>query len=296
MKKLLFATPLILLVLHLGLEIAFRHVLPYAIIQPGRTPATIDPASVRLPCSLLSVQSDSIMLKGYKVEPIDQKVKAAVILIHGIGGNKSHFLSLAESLAERGYAAVAFDLRAHGESDGQFTTYGYYEKHDIKAIVNHIRSQDPDVPIGIWGGSLGGAVALQTMALDDRIDFGIVESTFRNLEEIMHDYQRRIVGVPMGYYMGKAVNKAEQIGKFEVGDVNPLKAAASIAKPVLIAHGDADRRISFEYGKSLYDQLSHPDKEWILVKGGKHIGLSDAGGVEYQNRLYSFLDRQTESE
>ncbi|MEL7148918.1 MAG: alpha/beta fold hydrolase, partial [Bacteroidota bacterium] len=141
MKKLLLALPLILLAGHLILELVFRHVIPYAMLKPSRTIATVSAESSSFPLRTISVKTDSVLLKGFIVEPKYSSPKAIIILIHGIAGNKSHFLATAEGLAREGYAALAFDLRAHGESSGYFTTYGYYEKYDVRSVVDYILSE-----------------------------------------------------------------------------------------------------------------------------------------------------------
>lgn len=86
-----------------------------------------------------------------------------------------------------------FDSRAHGESQGKYCTYGFYEKKDISAIVDFIGPKYRNVNIGIWGNSLGAAVAIQAMEYDSRILFGIIESTFTDLSQIVFDYKKCIL-------------------------------------------------------------------------------------------------------
>ena len=40
-----------------------------------------------------------------------------IIFLHGIGGNKTNWLEQLSFFAERGYRAVAWDLRGYGDSD-----------------------------------------------------------------------------------------------------------------------------------------------------------------------------------
>ena len=295
MKKTLIVVLIIVLVIHIFLELVFRHIVPYAMVQPGISPSLIGKEEMDDNFQSFTVAAnDSIQLSGFMIAPENDIARSAIILLHGIGGNKSHFYETAQILAAEGHLAVATDLRAHGESGGKFISYGYYERHDIVAVVDYIKAKYPDIKIGIWGGSLGGAIALQAMEIDDRIDFGIVESTFRDLEEIMHDYQRRIVRLPLGYYTDKAIRKAEQLANFQVSDVAPVKSAANIQQPVLMAHGDADVHISFEYGRAIYDQLPNAQKQWILVEGGEHHGMAAIGGKAYTDQLFAFIERHSQ--
>ena len=122
---------------------------------------------------------DNLMLLARICKSNVDTVNGTIILLHGIRAGKEHYVPICKRLVENGYNAVSLDLRAHGESEGKFCTFGVKEKRDIIALINYLQNEKGiKSPIGIWGQSLGGAVALQAMAIDERINFGIVESTF----------------------------------------------------------------------------------------------------------------------
>lgn len=64
-----------------------------------------------------------------------------IILLHGIRGYKEHFSELAIRLNGKGYNTLALDLRAHGDSDGKYCTYGFYEKYDVQKAVDFLITQ-----------------------------------------------------------------------------------------------------------------------------------------------------------
>jgi len=72
-----------------------------------------------------------------------------------------------------------------------YSTYGYHEKNDISLIIDEIKKKQPNTKLGIWGNSLGGAIALQAIEKDKRLEFRIIESTFTDLNQIVYDYQKR---------------------------------------------------------------------------------------------------------
>ncbi|MDW3196956.1 MAG: alpha/beta fold hydrolase [Cytophagales bacterium] len=297
MKKYLFISILfVFLTVIIGLEFASKHVIPYALIQPYRITEDINPGDFGLVAENLSIKTaDSIELDGYWVHTSNVP-KAIIIFVHGIGGCKEHFFGLSKQMDNQGYESILFDLRAHGKSEGQFTTYGFKEKNDIDIIIDRIRLQNDSIKIGIWGNSLGGAIALQSMEQENEITFGVIESTFRDLEEIMIDYQRRLINLPLGYYMQKSMREAEKLADFKIKDVKPIQSVRKIDRPVLIAHGDSDENISFQYGKDLYNNLLTRDKKWVLVEGGGHFGLNETGGNKYFHQILEFITNQVESE
>ena len=184
-------TLLILVTGYIGLY----HIAPYAIVMPPRADCTAyEPEIYGVDAESVLIQTkDNIELNGYWSKSKQDSVRGVIIFVHGIGGCKEAYLGSASNLAEQGIASVLFDNRAHGQSSGEYSTYGFKEKQDISEIVDYIKSKNPEVPVGIWGNSLGGAIAIQAMEYDERIEFGIIESTFTDLGQIVFDYKKRFL-------------------------------------------------------------------------------------------------------
>lgn len=291
MKKLLKIFS-VLSILFFGLVyVATDHILPYTLLKPRRIHLDITPQNLALKAERKQVlTNDSLLLEGYRISPKEINAKGVMILVHGVGACKEPFLSLAGDLAEEGIVSYLFDSRAHGESEGEFCIYGYHEKEDISQIIDLVKKEQLDLPIGIWGNSMGGAIAIQAMANDKRIDFGMIESTFTSLKQIAYDYKKRMMyGFGSSYMSNKAVDRAGEIGDFYPDEVSPIKAVKQINQPIFIAHGDADRNISYKYGQALFDALASKDKTFYLVEGGGHMGLAQTGGTAYTNSVRAFI-------
>lgn len=286
-----------LLVLLASLAGAFliHNVLPYAIISRHKQPLAITPSDIGLRAESAQFKvADSIILKGYWVPSAQKQPQSLIILLHGIGGGKEHFYPLAKTLSEKNIAALVYDARGHGESDGQYISYGFYEKHDVSVIVSMAKERYPNIPIGIWGNSMGGAVALQALAVEPKLDFGIIESTFTDLTQIVYDYQKRYsFGLELQAVCNYALARAGTIGEFDPKQVSPLKAVTQINQSIFLAHGTEDPNISFNYGQSLFDNLQTTDKTFYPVEGGNHYNLFQKGGEDYVNAIYHFIQRQT---
>ncbi len=289
---------LIGLIFFIGISIYVitQHVLPYAILQPQRVNSENHLDSNNIPYEVVNLKSfDGINLTGYRVTSLADSTRASIILVHGIGGCKEHFTSLAISLAELGFESWIFDNRAHGKSEGKFSTYGYLEKKDISIIIDEIKKVRQDAKVGIWGNSLGGAIALQAMEYDKRLKFGVIESTFTDLRQIVYDYQARyFFGIGLKWICDLTLDKASELTDFNPDKVKPLESVKYINQPVLIAHGNADKNISFEYGKALFSNLASKEKEFVAVEGGGHYGLFNTGGENYATKLFNFLLKKSE--
>jgi len=182
------------------------------------------------------------------------------------------------------------DSRAHGESGGNYCTYGFKEKKDISKVVDFIKTKNDSIAIGIWGNSMGGAIAIQALELDKRIEFGIIESTFTNLSTIVYDYQKGYTyGIGLKPFCKIALNEAGKIAQFSPEQVSPISSVKNIEQPVLIAHGEADKNIKFDYGKLLFENLKSVDKKFIPVKGAGHFNLGVVGGEKYTQAIEKFI-------
>lgn len=293
-KKIKYIVLILLLAVGIGSYIVSIHVLPYAIIQPPRVSENITPTDLNLNSIDINVLTkDSIKIKGYWIKSDSIPPKSAIIFVHGIGGCKEHFLNLAKELTTIGVESILIDSRAHGKSGGKFCTYGYKEKEDISSVIDFIKNENDSITLGIWGNSMGGAIAIQALEHDSRLEFGIIESTFTSLKEIVYDYQKsHSYGIGLKPLCTIALKEAGNLADFNPDLVSPISSVKHIEQPILIAHGEIDKHIKFDYGKLLYENLKSIDKKFIAVKNGAHYDLSEKGGDYYKNAIYDFIKKQ----
>lgn len=113
----------------------------------------------------------------------------AIILCHGFAGVKELLLpSFARYFSERGYAALCFDYRGFGESEGERgRLVPEYQIRDIQNAITYLQSRE-DIDgdkIGLWGSSFGGANAIVTAARDKRVKCLCVQLTFGDGERVI---------------------------------------------------------------------------------------------------------------
>ena len=101
-------------------------------------------------------------------------------------------------------------MRGHGESDGEFFTYGAHEWQDVVAVIDHLAARSQ--AFVVLGASAGGAVAIRAAAEDSRIRGVITIGTFADLASTIADQ------TPMlpDWWWQRAIAKAEQLGDFSV--------------------------------------------------------------------------------
>ena len=290
LKYILFA---IVLIAVLDL-IALHFVAPYFVLKPVRVKTDVVPNQFGLAFQALDIEVEpNLILKGYWIQSKMDTVRGIVIFAHGVGGCKESYIGVAHKLAIKGIESIVIDSRAHGQSEGEYCTYGFYEREDISRIIDFIHMKQPELPVGIWGSSMGGAIGLLALEKDKRLKFGLIQSTFTDLHQIVFDYKKRLLGGFGSQFMVDYVlNRAGQIAHFNPKEVQPIAAVKNIEQPIIIAHGDVDINISYQYGQQLYDSLKATDKEFYLVENGGHIGLWDAGGSVFETKMIGFIERQ----
>jgi hypothetical protein len=215
--------------------------------------------------------------------------RATIILLHGIGGCKEQLIEFAQFLHSHQFNIVLTDFRSQGSSNGFACTYGYYEKEDIQRLIDLVKEESP-APIGVHGSSLGGAIAYQVMALDNRVAFGIVESTFDNLQSVVREYTSRFIGFQFNALADFATWRAGNYACFDPSSIDIAAIATTIKQPVLVVHGTADIHIPIELGKRVFDLIGSEQKKWIAIEGATHNNMSNVGGAWLLDQKLRFIN------
>jgi acylglycerol lipase len=90
---------------------------------------------------------------------------AAVVLVHGYAEHVGRHEGLATALARAGYAVHGFDQRGHGASEGPRAQIRRFDEFlaDLAAFVREVRSWHADLPLVLFGHSMGGLVVLRAL-------------------------------------------------------------------------------------------------------------------------------------
>lgn len=267
------------------------HVLPQVIVAPKKRDTDL-PTPAGLRAMTFHLQS-GIKLRAWMVVPADAKL--LVIVLHGIGDSKASQTGTLTYLASQGYAAVALDLRAHGDSTGNFATYGYAEKQDLSQVRQIIQSQHPRMKVGLWGTSYGGAVALQALGRDPAFSFGIIESTFADLSDVVAQYGKNATGLDLPQQIPtRALQRAGEMAHFDPKQVSPETSARSIRVPILHMHGEKDQNIPIAHAYRIGKNCTHSDYEFVPFPEGGHFTLPQSDPEKHRTLVENFLKRMAE--
>ncbi|HVN48019.1 MAG TPA: alpha/beta hydrolase [Bacteroidota bacterium] len=258
----------------------------------ARFTTLLEPRDANLPQQDVTFETfDGFHLQGWLLVQ-KERPQGTIIYMHGVGDCKVGGVEFARSMYHHGFNVFLYDSREHGESEGNYCTYGFYEKHDLVAAITYLQSLK-DVTlgkIGVFGTSMGAAVAIQTAAIDRRIAAVVSEGSFASLRTIFVDYQTRIVKLPWHFLRNIALVQSQKTANFKARLVAPIEDVKKVHIPILFVHGEKDSFIKNEYSKKLFDAANEP-KELLIVPGADHNNVWEIGGPMYEQAVASFFEK-----
>lgn len=202
--------------------------------------------------------------------------KGTVLVLHGIRDRKRTMAGIGRWFADAGYRAVLVDLRGHGESTGDYLSYGAFDGRDLSKVLDGLAARGLLTgPVDVYGPSYGGAAALQLAAADDRVEAVVVIATFSRMRDIVPVYVRKFLpfdGLISDDRLQRAVDGAGEIGRYDPDDADSVAAIARTRAAVLIIHGDADTNIPLAQGRALRDAAAGRC-ELVTVPGADHASI-----------------------
>ncbi|WP_285766301.1 alpha/beta hydrolase [Peribacillus sp. SI8-4] len=227
-------------------------------------------------------------LKCLFVEP--HQTNKWMVISHGVTENKVNSIKYMNIFLKRGYNAIIYDHRRHGDSGGKTSSYGHYEKLDLKAVIDELkRLKGPDLTIGIHGESMGAAtLLLYAGMLEDGADFYISDCPFSNFEDQIQHQLKSEIPLPSWtvFPLGRLFIKLRD--GYWTNEVSPIKYMKNIHSPVLFIHSEKDTFIPVSMTMDLYAAKEGP-KQLYIAKKGAHAQSYNENPQEYEAQIDQFL-------
>jgi dienelactone hydrolase len=227
-----------------------------------------------------------------------------VVLVHGgpqVRGWTWGWDREFQYLASRGYLVVAPEYRGStGYGFAHFKAgwkqWGLAMQDDIADATRWAAAQglaDPSRTC-IAGASYGGYATLMGLVrYPDLYRCGVAWAAVTDIG-LMYDiwwsdFSDEWKGYGMPVLVGDKVKDAAQFDA-----TSPLKQAAKITRPLLLAHGGVDRRVPIEHANQLRDalQANHAPLTWVLYPEEAHGWYKPETRFDWYRRMASFLDAQ----
>lgn len=222
---------------------------------------------------------DGITLSAWYTPP---KNGAVILIAHGYHDNRPE--SLYALFAKHDYGVLAWDFRAHGDSAGEISTLGYYERLDVEAALDFALAQEGVEHVGAWGGSMGASTVLLTASERSEIKAVVADSAYPSLEDVL------ALNMPIEFLHPFVKFFSEIQSGAKIEDVNVERAIGRIApRAVFIIDGWHGAAIVMNSPYRLYASANEPKEIWV-EDGVPHLGTYAHNPQRYENRVVDFFD------
>lgn len=255
----------------------------YMSIKPQKITTDLGPSDLGLKYEDVAFKSaDGVKLSGWFMP--NNKTKATIIVMHGYPADKNNLLGIAEFLA-KDFNMFLFDFRSFGKSEGKCTTVGYLEKNDLSGAIQYLEKEKNLTKIGLYGFSLGGAVALMTK--NDNVKAIVTDSAYAKLTNIVkHMYSIFFVfKYPLAY-----LTRLYGILflKIDIGDVSPVDNIKNMKIPILLIHAEKDSQIPVSEAYLLHN-ANKKAQLWV-AENAEHGMSHSINPEEYEKRVIGFFE------
>jgi pimeloyl-ACP methyl ester carboxylesterase len=239
--------------------------------------------------------ADGAVLRAWYVRP-PYPTGEAVILLHGIAGNRIDPSGLGDIFLSHGYSVLLPDSREHGQSGGRIATYGILERDDVRRWVSLVRKRDPGCTY-LLGESMGAAIGLQATEVTPQLCAVAVEAPYANFREISYERLGTLTHTPALFWrtLGRPiVETAIAYTQLRYGiylpDAAPRTAVESSHVPTLLIAGTADRDIPMHHAQELEKSCPGHCTLWI-VQGAGHGGAATVAPATFRGQVIDWFQK-----
>ena len=253
------------------------------------------------------------------------KSRAALVLAHGFGDHSGRYSRVVEALVPRGYAVYAFDQRGNGRSPGQRGWVKEWKEYreDLRLFLDHVGRQAGELPLFLWGSSVGGLLALEYAMHYPAGLAGVIASGptlapvgispfLRWLGRVLSNILPRVsvnarldaTGIsrdpavvaayrndPLVHNLGTPRLSTEIAAAMERAHAN----AGELKLPLFMLFGQEDRIAPPHRNREFFDNVSSPDKEIHEYAGGYHEPHNDIHSARVLGDIEHWLSRHLQA-
>ncbi|MEM6377478.1 MAG: alpha/beta fold hydrolase [Bacteroidota bacterium] len=211
---------------------------------------------------------DEVKLHGVLFKP--DSISPIGTIFHYSGKGMHLMSSIQESykpLLARGFQIFCFERRDFGKSNGAATN-SLTLKKDALFVFDKIsrRSDIAELPIVIWGQSLGGAFATMTAnRRQEKIKGLLLEGTFSSFPDIGKVYAKALNLEDFKWVVPMLMNN----------DFPAYKEIKQLSIPTIILHSPSDQQVPYELGVKLYESANKTNTTFWEIESKHIMGIYD---------------------
>lgn len=239
----------------------------------------------------VSIKSkDGLKLIGHLIERFENSNRY-IILVHGYSANYYLHVPFIPAFLKEKFNILLVEERAHGNSEGEYATYGYKEKEDLDLWIDFLEKRKGEkLFLGLHGQSMGAATVLMCGARNKKVNFIIEDCGYSSAKEIIrYEFSKvKYVSFNLVYWLLNLKVKNRCGFKFE--DVSPINEIMKSDIPILFVHGDADKKVPHSMAIDMYKKRNRDGDMILIVPKAVHLTSYKEKKEEYESIVHEFIN------
>lgn len=242
---------------------------------------------------------DGLMLRATYFS-CGKPTKKIVLALHGYTSNGlGNYAAISKFFFDQGYDMLIPDLRAHGESEGDYSGFGILDRYDCLAWIRLIlRRFGADRQIILHGTSMGATTALMTTGfanLPKQVKCVIADCAFTSPYDVFTHILKRDYHLPPFPVMQITDVLCNRAAGYGFRDYSTLDAMKVNDRPIMFVHGANDNFVPTHMSYENYDACKAA-KELLVVQNAGHGASYYEDSALYEERLSAFLAKWVEGQ
>ncbi len=214
---------------------------------------------------------DGIRLHAFYLAAAEPS-KKLVILHHGFTSHAADNATHAKFFHEQGYEVLLLDLRAHGESEGDYVGFGILDRFDTLEWVRCGRKRfGADVKVVLHGTSMGGATALMALGLpeiQETVSAVIADCAYTSPADIISHVIQKDYHLPPAPIIALTSAYSQSAAGYRFDTCSTLDALKDNRVPVLFIHGKEDKFVPTWMSEKNFNACSCKKRLLLVDKAG----------------------------
>lgn len=214
-------------------------------------------------------------------------------MMHGYhSSGENDFACQLRHVYEQGFNILLPDERAHGKSQGEYICFGALERYDCRDWIFFLNEQLGEMPIYLYGISMGASTVMLTSALDlPRNVRGIIaDCGYTSPKDIFRVVLKKRYHLPFFPFIPIASLISKAVAGFFFGEASCSKSLKQTKLPVLLIHGASDNFVPPEMTLSNWRALDGKCRYLFFVPEAGHAEAYVSDTFGYDRMLDGFLN------
>lgn len=236
----------------------------------------------------------------FTIDKVDD-AKAVIVIVHGLAEHSKRYDDIVNVLNDNGFSCYRYDNRGHGRSSGEtldLTDYNLFVE-DADLIVEMAKKDNPNIPIYMFGHSMGGFIAaLYGEKYPNKLNGQILSGAATSEPLQINNFLKKVIKI--GNMIAPKFRVKNDLSALVCRDENVVKKYRqdplihkkttmrfynqfiiegisflqdNISKydySCLILHGKDDKIVSYKSSEYFYNHISSKDKSIKIYDGLYH--------------------------